>query len=215
LTAGLQSIIVCKVGAETPWVQPRDATVAALLDHPVRAALLELLGRAGTVTATEAARELGGNTGLHSFHLRQLERYGLVEEVPGRRGRRRPWRLVDPHRPGGDQGLDLLARGLEDESYHRWLAARDRAPERWRKDEAFSQVVYLTPRELSEVGAVIRRAVGRYRSREESPAHRPPGAAPVAVVARLFPLLAPDEEPRAERDPHPVRPEDEPPSRPT
>jgi Helix-turn-helix domain len=199
LTAGLQSSIVCKVESEKQWVQPRDHTVAALLHHPVRAGLLELLARVGTVTATEAARELGGNTGLHSFHLRQLERFGLVEEVPGRTGRRRPWRLVDPGRPAdapaGRGELDLLARGLEDESYQRWLVARDRAPERWRKDEAFSQVVYLTPSELREVGAVIRRAVGRYRAREESAAHRPPDAAPVAVVARLFPLLAPDEEP--------------------
>jgi Helix-turn-helix domain len=181
------------MGTETPWVQPRDPTVAALLDHPARAALLDLLRRVGTVTATEAARELGGNTGLYSFHLRQLERYGVVEEVPGRTGRRRPWRLVDPARPAGGVGLDLLARGLEDESYQRWLDRRGSAPERWRKDEAFSQVVYLTPGELREVGAVIRRAVGRYRSREDSPAHRPPGAAPVAVVARLFPLLGPDE----------------------
>jgi DNA-binding transcriptional ArsR family regulator len=196
------------MASEAPWVQPRDAGVAALLGHPVRAALLELLGRVGTVTATEAARELGGNTGLHSFHLRQLERYGLIEELPGRRsGRRRPWRLVDPHRPAEGDGLDLLARGLEDESYQRWLSVRDRAPEHWQKDEAFSQVVYLTPRELSEVGAVIRRAVGRYRPREESPAHRPPGAAPVAVVARLFPLLAPDDEPGRRQ-----RPGDDPPA---
>jgi hypothetical protein len=180
-------------------VQPRDRTVAALVDHPVRARLLELLARVGTVTATEAARELGGNTGLHSFHLRQLERYGLVEEVPGRSGRRRPRRLVDPTRPAAGEGLDLLARGLEDESYRRWLAARDGAPERWRHDEAFSQVVYLTPAELREVGAVIRRAVGWYRAREESPAHRPPDAAPVAVVARLFPLLAPDDQPPGSR----------------
>jgi hypothetical protein len=184
--------------AEKRWVQPRDRTVAALLDHPVRAAQLELLARIGTVTATEAARALGGNTGLHSFHLRQLERYGLVEEVPGRTGRQRPWRLVDPGRTaaGSSPGpeLDLLARGLEDESYQRWLATRARAPERWQRDEAFSQVVYLTPGELREVGAVIRRTVGRYRSREESPAHRPPDAAPVAVVARLFPLLDPDAE---------------------
>jgi hypothetical protein len=185
-------------------VQPRDRAVAALLDHPVRAGLLELLTRVGTVTATEAARELGGNSGLHSFHLRQLERYGLVEEVPGRTGRRRPWRLVDPSRPGhpehadpvdqsGRRDLDLLARGLEDESYQRWLAGRDRAPRRWQQDEAFSQVLYLTPAELRDVGAAIRRAVARYGDREESPAHRPPGAAPVAVVARLFPLLDPDE----------------------
>jgi hypothetical protein len=181
------------------WVRPRDREVAARIGHPVRAGLLELLARVGTVTATEAARELGGNSGLHSFHLRQLERFGLVEEVPGRTGRARPWRLVDPTPPADpseDRHLEGLARGLEDESYQRWLDVRDRAPDRWRHDEAFSQVLYLTPAELRQVGAVIRREIARYRDREQSPAHRPPEAAPVAVVARLFPLLAPGEDPR-------------------
>lgn len=179
-------------------VEPGDRAVAALLHHPVRAGLLELLARVGTVTSTEAARELGGSSGLHSFHLRQLARYGLVEEVPGRTGRARPWRLVDPAAAPVDE-LAGLARGLEDESYQRWVAERDRAPQRWRHDEAFSQVVYLTPAELRAIGAVIRAEVARYRSRERSPAHRPPGAAPVAVVARLFPLLAPDPaEPRGD-----------------
>lgn len=178
------------------WVEPRDSAVAALLHHPVRAGLLELLARVGTVTATEAARELGGNSGLHSFHLRRLARFGLVEEVPGRTGRARPWRLVDPavQAPVEADGLGALARGLEDESYQRWLAERERAPERWRQDEAFSQVLYLTPAELRGIGAVIRAEIARYRSREQSPAHRPPGAAPVAVVARLFLLLTPDDE---------------------
>lgn len=174
------------------WVEPRDQAVAALLHHPVRAGLLELLTRVGTLTSTEAARELGGSSGLHSFHLRQLARFGLVEEVPGRTGRARPWRLVDPAAASGVDELGVLARGLEDESYQRWVAERDRAPERWRHDEAFSQVVYLTPAELRGVGAVIRAEIARYRSREQSPAHRPPGAEPVAVVARLFPLLAPE-----------------------
>jgi hypothetical protein len=183
------------VGDGDEWVQPQDRAVAALLNHPVRARLLELLVRVGTVTSTEAARQLGGNSGLHSFHLRQLARFGLIEEVPGRTGRARPWRLVDPaaEPPEPASGLGSLARGLEDESYQRWVASRDRAPERWRYDEAFSQVVYLTPAELREVGAVLRAELARYRSRERSPAHRPPGAAPVAVVARLFPLLAPED----------------------
>ncbi len=190
------------MGDGSAWVEPRDRAVAALLDHPVRAGLLELLARVGTVTSTEAARELGGSSGLHSFHLRQLARFGLVEEVPGRTGRARPWRLVDPAATSRDAGdLDVLARGLEDESYQRWVADRDRAPERWRHDEAFSQVLYLTPAEMRGIGAVVRAEIARYRSREQSPAHRPPGAAPVAVVARLFPLLAPaDPDPADDAD---------------
>ncbi|MDI5942118.1 hypothetical protein QLR68_29120, partial [Micromonospora sp. DH15] len=54
------------------------------------------------------------------------------------------------------------------------------------------QVLYLTPRELTEIGAAVRELVNRYRHREHRPLTRPPGSAPVAVVARLFPLLEPD-----------------------
>ncbi len=71
---------------------------AGLEAHPVRAALLELIRREGVVTATDAARELGGSTGLYSFHLRQLARYGVIEEAPAPRGRVRPWRLAEPVR---------------------------------------------------------------------------------------------------------------------
>jgi predicted ArsR family transcriptional regulator len=174
---------------------------AGLEAHPVRAALLELIRREGVVTATDAARELGGSTGLYSFHLRQLARYGVIEEAPAPRGRVRPWRLAEPgavrspERPGSgpvsDAELSAVARGLEDESYRRWLEYRDAAPGRWRHDEAFSQVVYLTPDEMAGMAEVVRALIGQYRHREDRPAARPADAAPVAVVARLFPLLEP------------------------
>jgi DNA-binding transcriptional ArsR family regulator len=177
--------ILCKVTTE-------------LEPHPVRAALLELIGRKGVVTATDAARQLGGSTGLYSFHLRQLARHGLIEEAPAPRGRVRPWRLAEPGRTGEQQPcpvsgaeLSAVARGLEDESYRRWLEHRDAAPGRWRRDEAFSQVLYLTPDEMAGMAEVIRALIGQYRHREDRPAARPPEAAPVAVVARLFPLLEP------------------------
>jgi predicted ArsR family transcriptional regulator len=172
--------------------------------HPVRAALLELIGREGVITATGAARELGGSTGLYSFHLRQLARHGMIEEAPAARGRVRPWRLAAPGaarapepQPGpvSDAELSAVARGLEDESYRRWLEQRDAAPGPWRRDEAFSQVVYLTPDEMAGTAEVIRALIAQYRHREDRPATRPPGAAPVAVVTRLFPLLEPGADP--------------------
>ena len=84
-----------------------------------------------------------------------------------------------------------MARGLEDESYRRWLEYRAAAPGRWRRDEAFSQVLYLTPDEIASLAEVIRVLIAQYRRREARPAARPPEAAPVAIVARLFPLLEP------------------------
>jgi Helix-turn-helix domain len=176
--------------------------VRVLEAHPVRSALLALIRRDAVVTATDAARELGGSTGLYSFHLRQLARHGVIEEAPAPRGRVRPWRLAEPgaarspEQPGSgpvsDAELSVVARGLEDESYRRWLEQRAVAPGRWRRDEAFSQVVYLTPEELAGTAEVIRALIAQYRHREDRPAARPAGAAPVAIVARLFPLLEPD-----------------------
>jgi hypothetical protein len=175
--------------------------------HPARDALLDLLRRDGTVTATSAAAELGGSSGLYSFHLRRLAEYGIVEEAPAERGHVRPWRLADRVAAGTPAGpepravtdaqLSDMARGLEDESYLRWLEQRDSAPAHWRRDEAFSQVAYLTPDELTGMANVIRALIAQYRHREARPSARPPGAAPVAVVSRLFPLLEPDSGPPA------------------
>jgi hypothetical protein len=146
-------------------------------EHPVRTALVELLKQRGTVTSTEAARELGGSSGLYSFHLRRLARLGTVEEVPAP-GRAKPWRLRREETLQSD-----LNRGLEDESYQHWLAVRDRAPKRWRRDQAFSEVVYLTPQELAELGNAVRALIAGYGGRPG------PDRGPVAAVARFFPLL--------------------------
>ncbi|GIF66569.1 hypothetical protein Ais01nite_46040 [Asanoa ishikariensis] len=155
------------------------------LRHPLRVALIDLLTTAGSVTANEAARRLGESSGACSFHLRQLERYGYVEPVAGAHGRARPWRLTTPPpAPKPAHGLGSLARELEDEGYHRWLARRHTAPERWRRDEAFSEVLHLTPDELAIVAAQINAVLAPYAARK-----RPRGSGPVGVVARVFPLI--------------------------
>ncbi|WP_434482063.1 winged helix-turn-helix domain-containing protein [Streptomyces sp. NBC_01340] len=164
-----------------------------LPEHQVRRALLDLLAEAGTVTATEAAGRLGYSSGLCSFHLRQLARYGHIEEVPHTGGRARPWRLRQaappPAAESPTEGFGQLARGLEDESYQQWLAQRDQAPAEWRQDEAFSAVVYLTPEEMNAVAEAVRQTLALYQDRERQPSARPSSAQPVALITRLFPLL--------------------------
>ncbi|MEU8540265.1 helix-turn-helix domain-containing protein [Streptomyces sp. NPDC048717] len=174
-----------------------DSSAVPLLNHPVRAALIELLGQVESLTANEAGRRLGHSSGLCSFHLRQLGRAGLIEEVPQSGGRARPWRL----RGGAartDEGAEqtespetfsCFTRGLEDESFRRWLAERDQAPEQWRRDDAFSSVLYLTPDEIAALGEKVRRLLAPYQAREWLPSTRPAEAAPVAVISRIFPIL--------------------------
>jgi hypothetical protein len=158
-----------------------------VLAHPVRAALLDLVRERGTLTSTEAARQLGHSSGLCSFHLRQLARYGYLEEADHGRGRVRPWRLAaGGAEPPGHDGFGVLARDLEDEGYRRWLAGQPGMPPQWRHDEAFSMVLHLTAAELAEAAGEIRAVLDRYR-RREGPGRA--GTRPVAAVARLFPLL--------------------------
>ena len=65
------------------------------LAHPLRARMAAELAYGGPATATSLARRFGESTGLTSYHLRQLERFGFVEEVPNRgRGRERWWQSV-------------------------------------------------------------------------------------------------------------------------
>ena len=186
-----------------PDAAVRPGRQGAALGHPLRVALLELLSRRATLTSTQAARELGESSGACSFHLRQLERYGHVEEAPGPRGRVRPWRLVvaQPQSAGPGDEFRELARELENEGYRRWLAGRRTAPSGWR-DEAFSAVVYLTPDELTEVAAAIRSVIVTFAERADPGRSAPAGpegsaghegsagtVMPVGVVARMFPLL--------------------------
>ncbi|MGW4383591.1 winged helix-turn-helix domain-containing protein [Kitasatospora sp. NPDC004531] len=143
-----------------------------LPDHPVRIALLDLLAEAGTVTSTGAAARLGLSSGLCSFHLRQLARYGLVEEVP-QGGRARPWRLrwetdaaPAPH------------------PVHEPAAPKS-AAEQPGPAEPFTAVLHLTPAEADELTGRMRELITRYADRPE----RPRGAQPYAAAARVVPLL--------------------------
>src|ERR1700716_1224090 len=71
-----------------------DARTLRALAHPVRIALIEALGLGGAMTATEVGEQIGESPTTCSFHLRQLAKYGFVEEAGGGKGRARPWRLT-------------------------------------------------------------------------------------------------------------------------
>jgi predicted ArsR family transcriptional regulator len=72
-----------------------DLGTLKALAHSRRQAILRQLHLSGPATSAGLARDLGWNTGATSYHLRELARYGFVEEVPERaRGRERWWRAT-------------------------------------------------------------------------------------------------------------------------
>src|SRR3954462_7037030 len=115
-----------------PFDPPReldDPKAMRALAHPVRLALLEALTD-GPMTATEAGERVGESPANASFHLRQLAKYGFVEEA-GAQGRRRPWkrkqlgmRFTAVH---DDEGTAAAARQLDRTMRERYFDRAERA----------------------------------------------------------------------------------------
>src|SRR5262249_4606376 len=78
--------------ASGPVPEITDPRLFRALSHPVRIALVEELTLHGPMTATEVGERIGESPTTCSFHLRQLAKYGFVEEAGGGKGRARPWR---------------------------------------------------------------------------------------------------------------------------
>ena len=177
-----------------------DAREMRALAHPVRVALLELLGRDGPMTATQAGEVLGESPANASFHLRTLAKYGFVEEAPGGTGRQRPWRRVagghsfeldseDSATAAAAQGLARHFARRADERRQTWEATRSSYSREWREASfAFDSLTYLTAEELQLVGEQVIEIIDRYSDRVADRSKRPAGAFPVAIYATGHPV---------------------------
>jgi len=184
-------------------VQLTEPRALRALAHPIRLKLIALLRRGGPLTATQAGERIGESAASCSFHLRQLAKYGLVEEAGGGRGRERPWRATaistEWATGGGDGESDAaetaLARVVLErycEAALEWLDRRGSEDPGWVEAADLSDaVVYMTPAELLELGGKIRGLIEPYLSRLEDPAPPAEGARAVNVIGIAFPL--PDE----------------------
>lgn len=100
-----------------------DPKVLRAVAHPVRNRILTELTASGPMRAADLARELELPANQMSFHLRQLAKYGLVEEAPdaARDKRDRVWRPVSADgltfslselekQPGGKAASEVFRR---------------------------------------------------------------------------------------------------------
>jgi hypothetical protein len=188
--------------------EERGRTVTRLTDpralrayaHPVRMALVGLLRTEGPLTATRAGELLGESSGTCSFHLRQLAKYGLVEEAGGGTGREKPWRATTTSTdwdatgdgtPESAAATGLLASVIAEryfEQLARWLEASPDEPQEWRQAALLGdRVLYVTPAELAELGDRVRGVLDEYFERLVRPELRPPGARQVSWLNIAFP----------------------------
>ncbi len=186
---------------ERSRIELTDPTAMRALAHPVRWALLEALGDAGTLTATQASEILGESPANCAFHLRTLAKYGFVEEAGGGRGRERPWRRVhqgmswstlqdDPRAAVAAAALNDLWLGRVLEriragigNEHAWPAEL-----KHRLGGSVSRM-YVTPDEADALYREMQEILVRYVAEREDPGKRPPGAVPIEMAAFGYPLL--------------------------
>jgi len=193
---------------QPPAIRLTDPRALRAYAHPTRMALVGLLRREGPLTATRAAELLGESVAGCSFHLRQLAKYGLVEEAGGGRGREKPWRATaaftswdaTPEDPAAAQAGDALQRAVLESYFEkagRWLAARAEQPREWREAAGSGDtVLYLTAAELTELSAKIQQLTLPYLDRSGAPEARPADSRPVLLVQ----LAVPTDLPPAEGD---------------
>lgn len=189
----------------------RDVGELRALAHPMRQRILRRLRESGPATSTTLARDLGGNSGIMSYHLRLLAEHDFVRQVPDRgQGRERWWEVSPQHVWIPREGLSIEAQaevsGLRPtawadalEGFDRFRAARGAMGEwgtgTWVQGRA---TLTLTREEAVQFIADQNELIRRYqRDATEAPA----GARTVVFASATYPEPSQDEEPASPGEP--------------
>jgi DNA-binding transcriptional ArsR family regulator len=175
----------------------RDAEALRVLAHPMRQRILRYLRQAGPATSTTLAQELGENSGIMSYHLRQLAQYGFVQEVAERgRGRERWWQVtprplwipregLSPEAQAEAAGLHPPTLGEELQGFERFRTSRGTMGEWGRGTWALMRTrLTLTREEAAQLIADQQELIGRY---QRDAAEAPAGARPVVLGFLAYP----------------------------
>ena len=174
-----------------------DPQVLRALAHPLRSRLLGMLRLDGPSTSSRLAERVGESSGVTSYHLRQLEKFGLVAELPEQGTRRERWwqaqhlvtnwepdELVD--QPGGREANEQMQR-MQVEVLGRELRAwlDTEQPREWPAAAGLSDyVLHLTPEQTRQLLTELYAVLDRWAEQHREPAE---GTAQVSLNTAAFP----------------------------
>jgi DNA-binding transcriptional ArsR family regulator len=179
----------------------RDVESLKAVAHPLRVRLLGALRSDGPATATELGRRFGESSGSTSYHLRQLARFGFVEEDPEQpNSRDRRWRAVHEFTSWSDsdfaddpdgRAASAAMRARQREAYlsdaETFEAERDAWSMEWLDAAGQSDLLArLTPQSVTALEAQFTALVQDYGRRDADA----PDAAQVHVFLAAFPRRA-------------------------
>lgn len=179
-------------------VRVTDPSALRALAHPARLTVVDQLYQGTERTASELAELTGLTPSAMSYHLRALERWGIVERADSRGDRReRPWRA--PGRSltldsGGSKSAaaatDVILGGylqhLRDE-FRRWSLAEAGEDEVWRHVAGGRRsFLWLSREEAAAFAAELRDVLERYTSGRDA-ANHPEGTRRIECLLAIVP----------------------------
>jgi DNA-binding transcriptional ArsR family regulator len=191
-----------EAGFEQRRLTIRDPQVMRALAHPARLAIMEHLSTTGSaVTATECAEIVDLSPSATSYHLRELAKFGLVEQAPSRGdARERVWRSAvqswgvevgqdaEPEARAAEQTLLDVYLARDFERVRDWVRRSRDEPREWYDAAMISgPVLLMTAEELKELNAAVQKLWEPYRRRQRL-ANPPSAARTVAVHYAALPF---------------------------
>jgi len=180
-------------------VRLTDPGALRALAHPARLTIVDELYEGGERTASELGELTGLTASAMSYHLRALERWGIVERAgPRDDGRERPWRaagrslsVVSDSSALSAAAADVIAGGYLQqfrEELRRWSLVEDAETEAWREATGMSRSsLWLTESELEAFTAELRALTESYEAGRSSVEH-PVGARRIACLFGIVPV---------------------------
>jgi predicted ArsR family transcriptional regulator len=180
-----------------------DPRILRAVAHPTRNRILSELSAAGSLRAVDIALRLDVPAHQASFHLRQLAKYGLVEEAPdeARDRRDRVWRLTDPdgmsfrtrdmiEQPGGEAAWAVFQRNAVAWGHHLVEKALEREDDIHKSVSEYA--LRLTADESDELMREIQAVVETWRMRTQGSGDD--GRITYSVYQLIQPLPRPQEQ---------------------
>jgi DNA-binding transcriptional ArsR family regulator len=177
-----------------------DPGALRAIANPTRLRILSRLRMRGPATATECSETVGESPSSCSYHLRQLARFGFVEEAgDGSDGRERRWRArgfgmrwKSTGSPEYVAAASVLRQVVLDANLGNlfdWFDREQAEPEEWRRAATFSDsTLAVTPAELRELNERLMALIQPYSGRLRDRLPTPEGARRVQVVFFEVPL---------------------------
>jgi DNA-binding transcriptional ArsR family regulator len=178
-----------------------DPRAIKALAHPARLAVIDELFAGRELTATECAEIAGLSPSAMSYHLRALEKWGIVERAePSGDGRERPWRaagdglIIDSSEPRASAVTEsTMATRLIDRARRDvldWYAREDQPQRGWRDVASLaSSGRWLTDDEADELSAAVMELLDKYP--KAAATARPPGTRRVRIAFVMVPTETP------------------------